>query len=320
MVAKLSFSSILMLLIGNQTSNYEPIKYIKSGNSALSNGQVSTSIQQSKTQPLANKNVEVHYAPDGYELVFQDEFSKGSMLDDSKWDYATERNAQGWYNNEKQYYSHARSKNARIENGRLIIEAHAEQLDKKQYPDWSGQKYTSARVLTRGKAAWTYGFFEIKAKLPCGRGTWPAIWTLPEDPDVVWPNGGEIDIMEHVGFDPGVVHQTIHTKAYNHNKNTEKTNKFDVPEACKAMHRYQMLWTPDFILFGMDDMPKYLYKNETKGKKNKKSLSRWPFDKEHHLLLNIAVGGTWGGQKGISGDAFPARMEIEYVRVYQRKP
>lgn len=265
------------------------------------------------------KKVEVHHAPAGYELVFQDEFSSGDMLDESKWDYATERNAQGWYNSEKQYYARARSKNSRIENGRLIIEAHKETLDKNEFPDWSGQEYSSARIVTRGRASWKYGFFEIKAKLPCGRGTWPAIWTLPEDPDVVWPNGGEIDIMEHVGFDPGVVHQTIHTKAYNHIKNTEKTSKFSVPDACDAMHRYQLLWTPDFILFGMDDAPKYLYKNETKGKTNNKAKARWPFDDEHHLLLNIAVGGIWGGQKGISADAFPAKMEIDYVRIYQLK-
>lgn len=261
----------------------------------------------------SEKRVEVHHAPAGYELVFQDEFSLGSMLDETKWDYATERNALGWFNREKQYYARARAKNSRIENGHLIIEAHAEELNKTEYPDWGEQKFTSARIVTRGRAAWTYGFYEIKAKLPCGTGTWPAIWTLPEDPDVVWPNGGEIDIMEHVGFDPGVVHQSIHTKAYNFGVGTQKTSKFDVSDACDAMHRYQLLWTPEFILLGMDDAPKFLYKNE------KKNVSRWPFDKPHHLLLNIAVGGEWGGQKGVNPKAFPARMEIDYVRVYQQK-
>jgi beta-glucanase (GH16 family) len=259
------------------------------------------------------KTVEVHHAPAGYELVFQDEFSRDGMLDASKWDYATERNAQGWFNREKQYYARARAKNSRVENGHLIIEAHAEELTKSEYPDWGGQKFTSARVVTRGRAAWTYGFYEIKAKLPCGTGTWPAIWTLPEDPDVVWPNGGEIDIMEHVGFEPGVVHQSIHTKAHNFRAGTQKTNKFDVPDACDAMHRYQLLWTPEFILLGMDDAPKFLYKND------KGNASRWPFDKPHHLLLNIAVGGEWGGQKGVNPKAFPARMEIDYVRIYKLK-
>ena len=257
------------------------------------------------------KTVEIHHAPAGYNLVFQDEFSAGSMLDESKWDYATERNAKGWFNREKQYYARARAKNSRIENGHLIIEAHAEELNPAAYPDWSGQQYTSARIVTRGRASWAYGFFEIKAKLPCGTGTWPAIWTLPEDPAVTWPDGGEIDIMEHVGFDPGVVHQTIHTKAFNFGAGTQKTTKFDVPDACTAMHRYQLLWTPEFVLLGIDDAPKFLYK------KDKDSRSRWPFDQPHHLLLNIAVGGEWGGRKGINANAFPAKMEIDYVRIYQ---
>ena len=175
------------------------------------------------------KQIEVHHAPAGYKLVFQDEFNKGNMPDDRKWTYATERNAEGWYNNEKQYYSKARPENSRIENGHLIIEARAETLNKEEFPDWSGQKYTSTRLVTRDKASWKYGFFEIKAQLPCGRGTWPAIWTLPEDPDVKWPNGGEIDIMEHVGFEPGVVHQTIHTKAFNFGSGSQKTTEFKVP-------------------------------------------------------------------------------------------
>ena len=260
----------------------------------------------------SQKRVEIHHAPAGYNLVFQDEFSAGTMLDERKWDYATERNAQGWFNREKQYYTKARSKNSRIENGHLIIEAHAEELDPAVYPDWSGQKYTSARIVTRGRASWAYGFFEVKAKLPCGRGTWPAIWTLPEDPAVIWPTGGEIDIMEHVGFEQGVVHQTIHTKAFNFSAGTQKTTKFDVPDACIAMHRYQLLWTPEFVLLGIDDAPKLLYK------KDKASQSRWPFDQPHHLLLNIAVGGEWGGQKGVDAKAFPAKMEIDYVRIYQR--
>lgn len=266
-----------------------------------------------------DKRVEIHHAPAGYKLVFQDEFHKDGMPDRTKWDYATERNAQGWYNDEKQYYSEARPKNARIENGHLIIEAHAETLNKEEYPDWSGQKYTSTRLLTRGKASWTYGFYEIRAQLPCGTGTWPAIWTLPEDPDVEWPNGGEIDIMEHVGFEPGVIHQTIHTKAYNFTAGTQKTTEYEVKDVCEAMHRYQLLWTPDFVLLGIDDAPKFLYKNETKKKKkkSKRNQSKWPFNQPHHLLLNIAVGGNWGGQKGIDKNAFPAKMIVDYVRVYQ---
>jgi beta-glucanase (GH16 family) len=256
--------------------------------------------------------IEPHHAPAGYALVFGDEFNAGTMPDPAKWDYATERNAAGWFNQEKQYYARARPENARIENGSLIIEARAETLDPKRYPDWSGQKYTSTRLLTRGKASWTFGFFEIRAKVPCGIGTWPAIWTLPEDPNVVWPNGGELDIMEHVGFVPGEINQTVHTKAFNFGSGSQKTAKFQVADACTAMHRYQMLWTPDFILMGVDDQPKFMFR------KVKTDRARWPFDQPHHLLLNIAVGGSWGGQKGVRPDAFPAKMEVDYVRIYQR--
>lgn len=263
--------------------------------------------------PEVVKRVEIHHAPAGYNLVFQDEFAVDGMPDDSKWDYATERNAQGWFNREKQYYARARAKNSRVENGHLIIEAHGEKLDKGDFPDYGGQRYTSARLVTRGRAAWTYGFFEIKAKLPCVTGTWSAIWTLPEDPNVVWPNGGEIDIMEHVGYEPGVVHQSIHSKAFNFSVGTQKTTRFDVPDVCGVMHRYQLLWTPEFIMLGIDDAPKFLYKNEKTGP------SRWPFDRPQHLLINIAVGGDWGGQKGVAAKAFPAKMEIDYVRVYQQK-
>ena len=255
--------------------------------------------------------IEPDHAPPGYSLVFGDEFNVGDAPDPAKWDYATERNAAGWFNQEKQYYSRARRENARVENGRLIIEARAETLDRAKYPDWSGQKYTSARLLTRGIASWTYGFFEIRAKVPCGIGTWPAIWTLPEDAQVVWPNGGEIDIMEHVGFVPGEINQTVHTKAFNFGSGSQMTTKFSVANACDAMHRYQLLWTSDFILMGVNDQPKFMFR------KVQNSRARWPFDKPHHLLLNIAVGGTWGGQKGIRADAFPAKMEVDYVRIYQ---
>jgi beta-glucanase (GH16 family) len=269
-----------------------------------------TAQASAETKPVAV--IEPDHAPAGYARVFGDEFNSGTMPDPTKWDYATERNADGWFNQEKQYYARARSENSRIENGSLIIEARAETLDPGKYPDWSGQKYTSTRLLTRGKASWTFGFFEIRAKLPCGIGTWPAIWTLPEDRNVVWPNGGELDIMEHVGFVPGEINQTVHTKAFNFGSGSQKTTKFQVADACTAMHRYQMLWTPDFILMGVDDQPKFMFK------KVKKDRARWPFDQPHHLLLNIAVGGSWGGQKGVRPDAFPAKMEVDYVRIYQR--
>ncbi len=249
--------------------------------------------------------------PSGYELVWADEFSTDGLPDPARWRYDTHRNRQGWYNNEQQYYADGRLENSRIENGSLIIEARAERLDRRQFTDLGRQRYTSARLFTKGAQAWTYGFFEIRAKLPCGVGTWPAIWMLPEDSTLGWPAGGEIDIMEHVGHVPGEINQTVHTEAYNHVLNTHRTAKFMVADACDTMHRYQLLWTPQFIVAGVDGEPRFLFRG-TSG-----DTARWPFDRPMHLLLNVAVGGDWGGQQGVRADAFPARFEIDYVRVYQ---
>ncbi|MEO1221213.1 MAG: glycoside hydrolase family 16 protein [Pseudomonadota bacterium] len=249
--------------------------------------------------------------PAGFELVWSDEFDGEGLPDPAKWKYDTHRNAEGWYNNEKQYYASGRLENSRVEDGNLIIEAHKEDLSAGRFDDWGGQDYSSARLITQGLGDWTYGFFEIRAKLPCGLGTWPAIWTLPSDPDVVWPAGGEMDIMEHVGFEPGVIHHSIHTTAFNFSRGSQKTTQHDLPTACDQMHKYQLLWTPNMLLFAVDDAPKFLFNKESDKR------ARWPFDQPHHLLLNVAVGGTWGGRKGIDPAAFPARMEVDYVRVYR---
>ena len=249
--------------------------------------------------------------PEGYALVWSDEFDTPGLPDPAKWQYDTFRNKDGWFNNEKQYYAAEREKNARVVDGRLILEAHSEDLSSYRFADWGGQKYSSARLITRGLGDWTYGLFEIRAKLPCGRGTWPAIWMLPSDESVTWPAGGEIDIMEHVGFEPGVIHHSIHTSAFNFSRGTQKTSSHQVADACDAMHKYQLLWTTDFMVFGVDDQPKLLFRKESD------KQARWPFDAPQHLLLNIAVGGNWGGQKGIDPAGFPARMEVDYVRVYQ---
>jgi beta-glucanase (GH16 family) len=256
---------------------------------------------------------EPHRAPAGYELVFADEFDVDGTPDPQLWAFDTERNSEGWFNNEEQYYSADRLENARVENGALIIEARKERLDPAATPDFGGQDYTSARLLTRGKASWTYGFYEVRAKLPCGRGTWPAIWLLPEDQEVEWPDGGEIDIMEHVGYEPGVIHHSVHTKAFNFSRGTQQTTSFELPTACDAFHRYQLVWTEEGLLFGVDDEPKFLFQKRRGGN------DRWPFDEPMHLILNVAVGGDWGGRKGIDDNAFPARMIVDHVRVYQAK-
>lgn len=249
--------------------------------------------------------------PSGYRLTWSDEFDVPGLPDVAKWRYDIEFNAQGWFNNELQYYGNARPENSRVEGGFLIITARREDLSTLGLPDWSGQRYSSARLYTRGIVAWTYAFIEVRAKLPCGRGTWPAIWMLSTPPQSRWPDDGEIDIMEHVGFDPGVVHGTVHTAAYNHTRGNQSSARTNIPDACDRFHRYQVNWTATRIAVGVDDRNYYQYSNDNSGN------AEWPFDSPQHLLLNIAVGGDWGGQQGVDDSIFPVQMEIDYVRVYQ---
>jgi beta-glucanase (GH16 family) len=251
--------------------------------------------------------------PPGYSLVWSDEFDSGSAPDPRRWTYDTHRNREGWYNDELQYYSGPRRENARIENGVLVIEARRERLDRRRYPDWGGQAYTSTRLTTQGRASWTYGFIEVRAKLPCGVGSWPAIWTLSEAPRSAWPDDGEIDIMEHVGFDPGVINAAVHTGAYNHPMRTHTRASVAHADACTQFHRYQMTWTRDRIAVGVDDRNYYQFANDGSGR------AAWPFDHPQYLILNIAVGGGWGGMRGIDDAAFPMRMEVDHVRVYQAR-
>jgi beta-glucanase (GH16 family) len=242
--------------------------------------------------------------PGARKLVWADEFDKAGLPDTTKWAYETGGN--GWGNNEKQFYTSRRPENARIENGKLIIEARKEA--------YQGNQYTSARLLTRGKQTWTYGRIEARAKLPKGVGTWPAVWMLGTNlARVGWPLGGEIDIMEHVGFDEGVVHGTIHSEAYNHVKKTEKGGSITVKDATSEFHTYAIDWTADQIDFYVDDQKYYSVQKATLGS----SEAQWPFDQPFYLLLNVAVGGNWGGQKGIDETIWPQRMEVDYVRVYQ---
>lgn len=248
-------------------------------------------------------------APEGHRLVWADEFEADGLPDPARWSFDTSANRTGWHNNEAQYYSDARRENARVENGLLILEARRETLDAVRFPDHGGQAYTSARMVSRG-AGWTYGVFEARARLPCGRGTWPAVWMLPVALES-WPEDGEIDIMEHVGHRPGVVHGTVHTGAYNHVAKTQRGAEIAVPDACDGFHRYQVRWTPDAIVFALDDVDYYRFDNERTGK------PAWPFDQPFQLILNIAVGGDWGGAEGIDDAALPQRMEVDWVRVWR---
>jgi len=248
------------------------------------------------------------HIPDGYHLVFSDEFDVAGAPDPWKWAYDTRQNKQGW-NSEKQYYAANRTKNARIENGHLIIEAHKERLS--DMADWGGQAYSSARVTTKDKKGWTYGFYDIRAKLPCATGTWPAIWLLTAPPKWKWPENGEIDIMEMIGWDANKVHGSLHTQATERDK-IKQTSTVMVANSCSAFHSYQVDWQPERITFMVDNVPYYSVD------KKDADYDHWPFDHDHYLILNVAVGGNWGGKKGIDDTAFPQRMEVDYVRIYQK--
>lgn len=241
--------------------------------------------------------------PAGYALAWSDEFSVAGLPDPSKWDFDTGMNKQGWHNHELQYYSRDRASNAVVKDGRLVIAAREETLA--SAADWGGQRYTSARLVTQGKAEWTYGFFEIRARLTCSKGAWPAIWML--NSALVWPAGGELDIMEHVGRNPGQVFSTVHTAEGSGGNGSGAT--VQVHDACTAFHNYQMHWTGQRIRFGIDGVVHAEYSNAGKG------AGQWPFDAPQFLILNIAVGGDLGGE--VDDSALPATMEVDYVRVYQ---
>jgi len=235
-------------------------------------------------------------------LVWSDEFNSGTRPDTTKWDYNIGTGQWGWGNNEAQYYT-SDATNVRIENGNLIIEARKE--------DKGGQKYTSARMLTKGKYSWTYGRFEIRAKLPKGVGTWPAIWMLGDNIKTVgWPACGEIDIMEHVGKEQDVINWSTHSKLNNWSKGTQVTNKATVLGVSSGFHVYKMEWSKESIQFFVDNKLYYTSFNEDKG------LNYYPFLAPQFLLLNLAIGGNMGGPI-IDDSIFPCRMEVDYVRVYQ---
>lgn len=231
-------------------------------------------------------------------LVWSDEFETAGAPDPTRWNFET--GGGGWGNNELQFYTNSRN-NSYVSNGTLKIHAL-----KSQSGTW-----TSARMVTSGKASWKYGRFEIRAKLPAGRGTWPAIWMMPQASAYgTWPKSGEIDIMEHVGYDMNKIHGTIHTEAYNHKSGTQKGGSITLPQVSNQFHTYAIEWTDSEIRWYANDQLYYTFKNENK------TYREWPFDQPFFLILNIAIGGDWGGAQGIDPSLTEALMEIDHIRIY----
>ena len=238
-----------------------------------------------------------------YQLVWSDEFNKDGMPDTTKWGYDVGGN--GWGNNELQYYTNARQENARVIAGNLVIEARRESL--------GGRNYTSARLLSKNKAQWTYGKFEIRAKLPKGKGTWPAIWMLAATTPLNWPDDGELDIMEEVGFTPNMIYGTAHNKLYNGANGKQKGGNVLIKDAQDSFHVYSIEWTGSQVTWYVDDNFYFTYSNPNGG------TDSWPYLKDFFMILNLAIGGNWGGQQGVDDSVFPQSMLVDYVRVYQKK-
>ncbi len=237
------------------------------------------------------------------ELVWSDEFD-GSTVDMNNWTFET--GASGWGNNEWQNYTNG--DNAEVKDGMLIITAKLV---------GAGQKvgdYTSTRLISKGKQKFTRGRMEARMKLPSGKGTWPAFWMLGENIDQVgWPNCGEIDIMEHVGYDPLNVSAALHTASSYGNTVNHKLVELIGSE--ENFHVYGVIWTEESMKFYIDT-PDNIYYEYSPSTKNDDT---WPFYKDQFFILNIAVGGNWGGAQGVDDSIFPQTMEIDYVRVYQLK-
>ena len=243
----------------------------------------------------------------GWKLVWSDEFDKPGLPDASKW-----ANEVGFVRNkEAQYYTQRRKENARVEDGKLIIEGRKEEY---QAPDGKAARYTAASLTTDGLFETTYGRVEVRAQLPRGRGMWPAIWMLGTNIGKVgWPKCGEIDIMEAVGYEPDKVFATVHWFSQEKGKHTSSGGNLPKQAPADDLHVYAVEWFADRMDFYYDETRYFTYPVEKAGKDDKN-----PFHTPHYLLMNLAIGGGWGGQKGIDDSIFPQQYVIDYVRIYKK--
>jgi beta-glucanase (GH16 family) len=244
----------------------------------------------------------------GWKLVWADEFDKPGQPDASKW-----TNEVGFVrNHEAQYYTQARLENARVENGNLIIEGRKEAYTA---PDAKKSSYTAASLTTEGLFETTYGRIEVRAKLPRGRGMWPAIWMLGKTHRTLgWPKCGEIDIMEAVGHEPEKVFATVHWFGAEKGKHASFGGNLSGQKPSDDLHVYAVEWFADRMDFYYDATKYFTYPIDKAGKDDSN-----PFHKPHYLLINLAIGGGWGGQKGIDDAVFPQQYVIDYVRIYKKE-
>jgi beta-glucanase (GH16 family) len=252
-----------------------------------------------------------------WELVWSDEFNGTGLPDKTKWKYEV-----GWVrNNELQYYTKDRLENIRQENGSLVIEGRKEKFKNPGYKPGADPKnrrsgaefadYTAASINTDGIAGFLYGRIEVRAKLPQGKGIWPAIWMMGTNHSAAgWPRCGEIDIMEFVGKEPDKVHATVHW--FGTNKHQSLGSRITTKEPYADFHLYAVEWYPDRMDFYFDKEKYFTYPIAKAGEGPEN-----PFHKAHYLLINLALGGSWGGP--MDDAVLPQKYYIDYVRVYREK-
>jgi len=237
-----------------------------------------------------------------YCLVWEDQFNIDGKPNPSIWNIET--GGHGFGNNEDQYYT-ANAKNIFVKDGLLNVVAYKE--------DYENRHYTSAKLTTQDKKIISYGKIEVMAKLPEGKGTWPAIWLLGQNmKQVGWPMCGEIDMVEHVGKNPNHFHFSLHAKDYNFHKNNQPTFVYQEDHMIEDFHEYSMVWDEKAISFFIDKKPMVRFE-----KGLKKTKAEWPYDDPFYLILNLAIGGWWGGE--IDDKIFPVSMLIKYVKIYERR-
>ena len=256
-----------------------------------------------------------YYAPDGYTLVWNDEFDghygyapnengiPRTELNPNDWTH--EVKSSGWVNHELQNYV-----NHKTPEGKLVTELRDGKLRITALKE-NGKVY-SGRVYAKVKEGWKYGYIEASIKLPKGKGTWPAFWMMPVN-FRSWPADGEIDIMEEVGYHPDYVSSSLHANAHVHSNNTQVTHEMLCQGAEGEFHTYAILWTAQNITTYVDGKVQLSYDNRGKGRDD------WPYDDPFYVIFNLAWGGDWGGAQGVDEGALPVTMEVDYIRVFQKQ-
>jgi beta-glucanase (GH16 family) len=236
-----------------------------------------------------------------YKLLWQDNFDQDGFLDPDIW--TIETGGSGFGNNEAQFYTN-QEKNIFVKDHMLHIQAHKE--------NYENRNYTSGKLVTYQKKHIKYGRIEVEAKLPKGKGTWPAIWLLGENKkETGWPLCGEIDLIEHIGRRPGQFHFSLHTKSFNHKNNNHLTYVYEDLSLLDGFQVFSIEWDEKQISFYINNRQMATFK-----KSKNATVEDWPYDQPFYLIINLAIGGHWGGD--IDDNIFPVELNIKSVKVYER--